>query len=162
MYHVLGLFLLLVFALPGCATGGAVSQSDGATSKKNKSTVRRQKKKDKYEPLSRKGKRWGGWRYRGKSDDCFYRHGRRCYKTEKKACAAAKCSRKNKECLLTSGAPRVAYCEGDDPKTLERELSGKRKQRRRRSRDRDEEEDEDEDEEEDEEEDEDEDEEEDE
>lgn len=60
------------------------------------------------EPVSSQGKHWGGWRYQGSRDDCFFVVGRRCFADEKKACAAAKC--KNDECEVTGGGPATVSC----------------------------------------------------
>ena len=39
---------------------------------------------------SDQGKKWGGWRYRGSRDECFYVVGRSCFKDLDDACKAAK------------------------------------------------------------------------
>jgi len=59
--------------------------------------------------LDRKGA-WKGWRYQGDRNDCFYVVGRRCFKTQKKACAAARC-RKPKACKVVGGGPATVSCE---------------------------------------------------
>jgi hypothetical protein len=61
------------------------------------------------ESVSGDGKHWGGWRYQGARDDCFYVVGRRCFTDEKKACAAAKC--KSGECDVSGGGPATVTCE---------------------------------------------------
>jgi hypothetical protein len=52
--------------------------------------------------------KWAGWRYQGDRADCFYVLGRRCFKTEKAACAAAKCKKK---CEISGGGPAAVTCE---------------------------------------------------
>ncbi len=61
------------------------------------------------EPVSGEGKHWGGWRYQGTRDDCFFVVGRRCFDDEHKACAAAKC--KSGECDVTGGGPATVTCK---------------------------------------------------
>lgn len=52
-------------------------------------------------------KQWTGWRYQGERKDCFFLVGRKCFKTEKAACGAAKCK-----------APSKCETEGAGPATL--------------------------------------------
>jgi len=54
------------------------------------------------------GGKWGGWRYTGDRDECYFVVGRRCYKTEATACAAARCSKK--KCEVTGGGPATVSC----------------------------------------------------
>jgi hypothetical protein len=62
--------------------------------------------KDDAPPTS---KQWTGWRYQGDRKDCFFVVGRKCYKTEKAACQAAKC-KKPLECTSDDGAPAKMTC----------------------------------------------------
>jgi hypothetical protein len=52
-------------------------------------------------------KKWNGWRYQGERKDCFFLVGKKCFKTEKAACAAAKCK-----------APSTCETEGAGPAML--------------------------------------------
>ncbi len=52
--------------------------------------------------------KWAGWRYTGTRSDCFYVVGRRCFKTEKAACAAAHC--KAGKCTSTGAGPATTAC----------------------------------------------------
>lgn len=61
------------------------------------------------ESVSGDGKHWGGWRYQGSRDDCFFVVGRRCFTDEQRACAAAKC--KGGECELHGGGPATVTCK---------------------------------------------------
>jgi hypothetical protein len=61
------------------------------------------------EPVSGQGKHWGGWRYEGTRDDCFFVVGRRCFDDEQRACAAAKC--KSGECEIHGGGPATVTCK---------------------------------------------------
>jgi hypothetical protein len=51
----------------------------------------------------------GGWRYTGDRDDCFFIVGRRCFKTEASACAAARCAKQ--KCVVTGGGPASVSCK---------------------------------------------------
>ncbi len=55
------------------------------------------------------GKNWGAWRYSGDRDDCFFVVGKRCFKTEKAACAAVKCKAPN-QCQTVGGGPAAVSC----------------------------------------------------
>jgi len=57
--------------------------------------------------LDKPSNKWAGWRYQGQRSDCFYVLGRRCFKTEKAACAAAHCKGK---CTATGGGPATIAC----------------------------------------------------
>jgi len=61
------------------------------------------------EPVSGQGKHWGGWRYQGSRDDCFFVVGRACFDDEKRACAAARC--KSHRCKVEGGGPATVSCE---------------------------------------------------
>ncbi len=54
------------------------------------------------------GGKWGGWRYTGDRDECFFVVGRRCFKTEAAACAAARCGKV--KCVTTGGGPASVSC----------------------------------------------------
>jgi hypothetical protein len=60
------------------------------------------------EDVDGKDKEWGGWRWRGKRDDCYFVHKNKCFDDEKKACKAAGCSLK--ECELEGGGPAKVSC----------------------------------------------------
>lgn len=97
-----GLVLALMFTLSAC---GGERPGAGASGAKTPVTV-------KEEPEAResaKGKKWGGWRYQGSRDDCFYRHKRRCFTKRADACAAAKCGKK--QCVLEGGGPVIVTCQ---------------------------------------------------
>lgn len=61
------------------------------------------------EAVSGQGKHWGGWRYQGSRDDCFFVVGRRCFTDEQRACAAARC--KGGECEIHGGGPATVTCK---------------------------------------------------
>ncbi|MBP9089254.1 MAG: hypothetical protein KBG15_24240 [Kofleriaceae bacterium] len=60
--------------------------------------------------LPPKGKTWGGWRYQGDRNECFFTVGRKCFKTEKSACTAAKCGKATK-CISIGAAPASISCK---------------------------------------------------
>ena len=60
------------------------------------------------------GRPWGGWRYQGDRNDCFYVVGRRCFKSKKAACATA-CRVPVKTaaasmCTIDGGGPASVTC----------------------------------------------------
>jgi hypothetical protein len=57
------------------------------------------------------GKKWSGWRYQGDRKDCFFLVGKKCFKTEKAACSAAKCRAPGK-CHADGGGPAIVKCVG--------------------------------------------------
>jgi hypothetical protein len=57
-------------------------------------------------------KKWSGWRYQGDRKECFFVVGRKCFKTEKAACSAAKCKGPSK-CENDGGGPATISCTGD-------------------------------------------------
>lgn len=56
------------------------------------------------------GKKWGGWRYQGDRKDCFFLLGRKCYKSQKAACSAARCKAPAK-CTTEGAGPATVKCE---------------------------------------------------
>ena len=60
--------------------------------------------------LEAKGKKWGGWRYAGARDDCFFVVGRRCFTDRADACKAARC-KKRQRCSVVGGGPAQVSCK---------------------------------------------------
>ena len=60
--------------------------------------------------LDDSGKKWGGWRYQGDRADCFFLVGRKCFKSEKAACAAAKC-KAPRQCTSVGAGPATLSCK---------------------------------------------------
>jgi hypothetical protein len=60
-------------------------------------------------PLSEEGKQWGGWRWKGKREECFFLHDNTCYVTFDAACKAARC--KGGRCVADEAAPAKVSCE---------------------------------------------------
>ena len=96
--------LALLFGLSAslsCSAAPNRPEPEQAEKTKRKRTV------DK-DAVSEKGKKWGGWRWKGKRDNCFFVTNNRCFDNEKAACKAAKCG--SKACLKKSGAPTKISC----------------------------------------------------
>ncbi|HEX2688096.1 MAG TPA: hypothetical protein VHN14_15815 [Kofleriaceae bacterium] len=95
-------FVLVAVLALGC--GGGPPKSDEPTTAREK---QRREAEAKGETSASSGK-WGGWRYTGDRNDCFFVVGRRCFKTEAAACAAARCGKKT--CQTTGGGPASVSC----------------------------------------------------
>jgi len=54
------------------------------------------------------GKGGGGWRWKGKRSDCFFRHHNRCFDKLEAACRAAGCE--ESRCKHDDAAPAVVSC----------------------------------------------------
>lgn len=65
---------------------------------------------DGEEEVSGKGKEWGGWKWKGKRDDCFFVFDNRCYSELDKACEQAGCAKKDKKCETVGGGPAEVKC----------------------------------------------------
>ena len=98
----LGLLDLIVSLALGC--GGDPPRSDDPTTGREK---QRREAAAAGETSSTAGK-GGGWRYTGSRDECFFVVGRRCFKTEAEACAAARCGKK--KCETSGGGPATVSC----------------------------------------------------
>jgi len=96
----------------GDKPGAASSSEDGVDRPKTHEAADRARAEAEAQPeeaVSGQGKHWGGWRYQGTRDDCFFVVGRRCFTDEKKACAAARC--KGGECRIDGAGPATVTCE---------------------------------------------------
>ena len=99
--YPIGLALVVSLAL-GC--GGSPPRSDEPTTAKEKL---RRDAEARGETDHGDG-RWAGWRYTGDRNECFFVVGRRCFKTEAAACAAARCGKKT--CETVGGGPAAISC----------------------------------------------------
>ena len=86
------------------ACGGSTVSSDEPQTAKEK-----QLREAKAAGDTNAGK-WGGWRYQGDRNECFYVVGRRCFKSENAACQAARC-RSPKKCDVVGGGPATVGCK---------------------------------------------------
>jgi hypothetical protein len=99
-FRRISLGLLAALAL-GC--GGDPPRSDDPQTAKEK-----QRREAAASGESSSGGKWGGWRYTGDRDECFFVVGRKCFKTEASACAAARCGKA--KCETTGGGPATVAC----------------------------------------------------
>ena len=99
--RMISLGLVAALAL-GC--GGDAPRSGDPTTAKEK---QRREAAAAGETTASAGK-WGGWRYTGDRNQCFFVVGRRCFKTEASACAAARCGAR--KCETTGGGPATVAC----------------------------------------------------
>jgi hypothetical protein len=89
------LALLLFGTTPGC-------------SGKGESTIPPDESAEEEE-VSEEGKSWGGWRWKGKRDDCFFVHGNQCFDQLAAACKAAGCGEDS--CTHDKAAPANVSCK---------------------------------------------------
>ncbi len=96
-------FALLAFlALAACGGGGSESADTSAGDDGG-----RVGRKDK--PVPEQGKQWGGWRWKGRREDCFFLVGNECHSSLEAACKAAGC--KKSTCVHDGSAPAKVSCE---------------------------------------------------
>jgi hypothetical protein len=102
--RTLWLSLALVAPLSlGCG-GGGPPKSDEPTTAKEK----QRREAEANGETDANGGKWGGWRYTGDRNDCFFVVGRRCFKSEAAACTAARCGKR--KCETTGGGPAAVAC----------------------------------------------------
>ena len=104
---------LSVFAgasLSACAGGqqSGEEEDQARRGKKKKKTKHRKHPPDK-DAVSEKGKSWGGWRWKGDRDDCYFVHKNRCFDSKSRACEKAKCGKRG--CQVDDGAPSKVTCK---------------------------------------------------
>ncbi len=87
---------------PATRKGSKKPESAGAR-------ARAEKAASNEDSVSGDGKKWGGWRYQGRRDDCFFLVKRRCFDARAEACAAARCGKK--QCVVEGGGPATVRCE---------------------------------------------------
>lgn len=97
---------MLVCALVAMACGGDPKRSDEPQTAKEK--LRREARADGDDAGGSKS--WGGWRYKGERDRCFFIVGSKCFKTEAAACSVAKC-KAPKKCRAEGAAPAQVSCK---------------------------------------------------
>lgn len=97
-------FIALALLVAACGSYGA--GPPGPTTAAERAAAERATSTE--EPVADDGKSWGGWRYQGARDDCFYVVDRKCFATLDAACASAAC----KGGCATSGAgPATVSCK---------------------------------------------------
>jgi hypothetical protein len=96
--------VLAVHVAAGC--GGPTSEADEPQTAKEKQYAEAKKSGELDEP---KRKSAGTWRYAGDRKDCRYVLGRKCFKDEKAACAAAACGAV--KCEVVGAGPATVTCK---------------------------------------------------
>ncbi len=94
----------LIASSGGCGGGDTKSDNEPTTAKEKQK--REAEASGEIDPANKK---WGGWRYQGDRNDCFFVVGRKCFKTENAACQAAHC-KSPKKCEVTGGGPATLSC----------------------------------------------------
>ncbi len=105
MIDAMTLRWILVVSLAAAGCGGPTADSGEPKTAKEKQMREAQASGDVDAP----GTKWGGWRYQGERQDCFFLVGRKCFKTYKRACAAA--CKSDKQCKSDDGAPATVSCK---------------------------------------------------
>jgi hypothetical protein len=95
--------LWLVIGLLACLACGGSNQGAGSEPAADPDQA-----ETKAERPSAEGKSWGGWRWKGKRDDCFFVVKNKCFDNQAEACAAAGCD--EDRCKLTGGGPAKVSC----------------------------------------------------
>lgn len=98
---------LAYLALAAC--GGPTAPAGGKAPKTAAERARAEKAASTEDEVSGKGKKWGGWRYAGSDDTCFFIVKRRCFEKREDACAAARCG--DRTCVVEGGGPATVRCE---------------------------------------------------
>lgn len=101
-----GVLVVLAAFLFACG-GSSKKAGEGEPTTAREKQLQEAKKRGE---LDKNSHRWGTWSYSGNRDDCFYVLGRRCFKTKKAACRAARCKRGTK-CKSTGGGPATVSCK---------------------------------------------------
>lgn len=99
--------IALVVALIGSACGGGTA----ATSADEPQTAREKQLREARASgeIDDSDQKWSKWQYSGDRADCFFVLGRRCFKTEKAACEAARC-KPGVKCVAIGGGPARVSC----------------------------------------------------
>lgn len=106
---ILILMLCGASACGGASSKGSSQDGDQGDDEDGDAGPEAPKRKKMERPVSDEGKKWGGWRWKGKREDCFFVHENQCFATLADACRAAKC--KKDECVHDEGAPAKVSCE---------------------------------------------------
>jgi hypothetical protein len=96
--------LRVLFLVLMVACGGSQKPDEPTTAREKQLREAKDKDPDANE------KSWGKWRYTGERGKCFYQVKGKCFKTEKAACAAAKC-KAPKKCNVVGGGPASIQCK---------------------------------------------------
>jgi hypothetical protein len=94
--------LIALLALTACGGGGSEA-SRSSSADEDAAAAHKEK------PVAEQGKKWGGWRWKGRRQDCFFRVANECHSTLEEACKAAGCGKS--DCVHDDGAPAKVSCE---------------------------------------------------
>lgn len=98
-------WLVLAFVVVvGCGTAAMTTDPNEPQTAKEK----QKREAEASGETDRKSSKFAGWRYQGDRKDCFFVVGRKCFKSQEKACYAA-C--KTKQCKNDGGAPATMICK---------------------------------------------------
>jgi hypothetical protein len=104
--------LVVVLLLTACgSSGGSSVGKDSATAAER---ARLEYEASEEKDLEADGKAWGGWRYTGSRDECFFVVGRKCFSELAAACKAARCKNGKKgadACKTRGGGPATVSCK---------------------------------------------------
>jgi hypothetical protein len=104
------LVLVLILGIAaGCGGGGGKRAAASPNEPKNarEKQLLEAKAAGEVDPTGQPS--WGKWRYSGERDSCFYVLGRRCFKSEKAACQAARC-KQGLQCESSGAGPATVAC----------------------------------------------------
>jgi hypothetical protein len=96
--------LLVAFLASSCGSSG----SGGPPGETAAARAKREHAEAGEDEVSGEGKAWGGWRYTGSRDECFFVVGRRCFAELEPACKAARCGKDR--CVTEGGGPATVRC----------------------------------------------------
>jgi hypothetical protein len=99
--------IVLACVLVASACGGPNKQADEPQTAREKQL---QEARASGEDDQAANKNWGKWRYSGDRGECFFQVKGRCFKTENKACQAARC-KKPQQCVTTGAGPATVSCK---------------------------------------------------
>ena len=91
-----------------CALALFVWTGCSATTSDEPSTAKVPEAEDTGDDVSEKGKKWGGWRWQGDRDNCYFAFKNTCFATQEAACKEAACE--NDGCQVAEGAPARVSC----------------------------------------------------
>ena len=95
-YRIAFIALLILAACGGGGSEGGSTPGETESAGKEK-------------PVTEQGKKWSGWRWKGRRDDCFFLYRNECYSSLADACQAAGC--KKPDCEHDESAPAKVSCQ---------------------------------------------------
>jgi len=102
----MSLRVVLIAWLIGC---GAPQSMESSSDEPQTARDKQRREAKAHGEIDKTPRRWGGWRYQGDREDCYYVVGRSCFKKQAAACQAAHC-RSPKKCDVEGGGPAIVSC----------------------------------------------------